>query len=127
MNWKNNPVTVTMSRSAIMKEVTKKVLSSVNNLNVGLMRFNPDGPAGELGVGGSVSLDITDLDANRQTVLDAVEALPADGYTPLSETMYENALCSGAVWPRITALSGGTRRIPMLLPAARSPRVPERL
>lgn len=85
LNWKASPAMVTLSRSVIMKEVTKKVLSSVNNLNVGLMRF--DG-----GDGGPVILDITDLDANRQTVLDAVDALPAGGVTPLSETLYESAL-----------------------------------
>ena len=61
LNWKNSPVNVTMSRSDIMKEVTKKVLSSVNNLNVGLMRFNER-------QGGPVILGITDLDANRQDV-----------------------------------------------------------
>ena len=85
LNWKNNPVTVTMSRSDIMKGVTKKVLSSVNNLNVGLMRFNGND-------GGPVILDMTDLDSNRQAVLDAVDALPAGGNTPLSEVMYEAAL-----------------------------------
>ena len=85
LNWKNNPVTVSLSRSVIMKEVTKKVLSSVNNLNVGLMRFDDVD-------GGPVILDITDLDSNRQTVLDAVDAIGADGYTPLSEVFYESAL-----------------------------------
>jgi len=85
LNWKNSPVSVSLTRSVIMKEVTKKVLSSVNNLNVGLMRF--DG-----GDGGPVILDITDLDANRQTVIDAVDAIGADGVTPLSEVMYESAL-----------------------------------
>ncbi|NOR36348.1 MAG: hypothetical protein GQ577_06330, partial [Woeseiaceae bacterium] len=85
LNWKNNPVTVILSRSAIMKEVTKKVLSSVNNLNVGLMRFDGDD-------GGPVILDITDLDSNRQTVLDAVDAIGAANNTPLSEVFYESAL-----------------------------------
>ncbi|MDX2410618.1 MAG: PilC/PilY family type IV pilus protein [Woeseiaceae bacterium] len=96
LNWKTNPIPDTLSRSVIMKAVTKQVLSSVKNLNVGLMRFNPTGPndvaGGDRGVGGSVILDLTDLDANRQDVLDAVEALPASGWTPLSETMYESAL-----------------------------------
>jgi type IV pilus assembly protein PilY1 len=92
INWKNQPSNVVLSRSKIMKEVTKKVLSSVNSLNVGLMRFNPTGPNDQRGVGGSVILDLTDLDANRQTVLDAIESLPADGWTPLSETLYESAL-----------------------------------
>jgi len=98
LNWKSLPNNVILSRSAIMKEVTKKVLSSVNQLNVGLMRFNPTGPndntlpVTERGVGGSVILDLTDLDNNRQAVLDAVDSLPADGWTPLSETLYESAL-----------------------------------
>ncbi|NIA27449.1 MAG: hypothetical protein GWP02_05275 [Desulfobulbaceae bacterium] len=92
LNWKSQPNNVTLSRSVIMKEVTKKVLSSVNALNVGLMRFNPTGPDGERGVGGSVILDLTDLDSNRQAVLDAIDTLPADGWTPLSETLYESAL-----------------------------------
>ncbi|MDJ0793918.1 MAG: PilC/PilY family type IV pilus protein [Woeseiaceae bacterium] len=85
LNWKSSPENVTLSRSNIMKEVTKKVLGSVNNLNVGLMRFNEK-------QGGPVTLGITDLDTNRQAVIDAIDALPADGWTPLSETMYEAAL-----------------------------------
>jgi len=92
LNWKGKPNNVVMSRSNIMKVVTKKVLSSVNALNVGLMRFNPTGPGDVRGVGGSVILDLTDLDNNRQAVLDAVDSLPADGWTPLSETLYESAL-----------------------------------
>ena len=85
LNWKAQPNNVIMTRSAIMKVVTKKVLSSVNNLNVGLQRFNDRD-------GGPVILAMTDLDANRQAVLDAIESLPAGGRTPLSETLYENAL-----------------------------------
>ncbi len=111
LNWKASPTSTTMSRSNIMKEVTKKVLSSVNQLNVGLMRFNPTNrynvtnctdpndsstctttAVEERGVGGAVILPLTDLDTNRQAVLDAVTSLPADGWTPLSETLYENAL-----------------------------------
>ena len=85
LNWKASPTTVTLSRSVIMKEVTKKVLSSVNNLNVGRMRFNGND-------GGPVILDISDLNTNRQAVLDAIDALPAGGNTPLSEVLYESAL-----------------------------------
>ncbi|MFT5501206.1 MAG: type IV pilus assembly protein PilY1, partial [Woeseiaceae bacterium] len=85
LNWKSSPANVVMSRSNIMKEVTKKVLTSVNNLNVGLMRFNNQ-------QGGPVMLGITDLDANRTQVLNAIDSLPANGWTPLSETLYEAAL-----------------------------------
>lgn len=85
INWKNNPESVELSKTFIMKTVTSKVLSAVDNLNVGLMRFDGND-------GGPVILDITDLDANRQDVLDAVDAIPAGGNTPLSETMFEAAL-----------------------------------
>lgn len=85
LNWKSSPATVNWSRSEIMKAVATTVLSSVNNLNVGLMRFDGDD-------GGPVILDITDLDSNRQTVLDAVDAIGAAGNTPLSEVLYESAL-----------------------------------
>jgi type IV pilus assembly protein PilY1 len=85
LNWKNSPANVILSRSVIMKEVTKKVLTSVNNLNVGLMRFNSN-------AGGPVILGITDLDANRSLVMNAIDSLPASGNTPLSETLYESAL-----------------------------------
>ena len=85
LNWNVSPAAVTRSRSEIVKVVAKKVLSSVNDLNVGLMRFNET-------QGGPVILGLTDLNSNRQAVLDAIDALPADGWTPLSETLYENAL-----------------------------------
>ena len=92
LNWKEQPNNVVMTRSAIMKEVTKKVLSSVNNLNVGLMRFNQQD-------GGPVILGITNLDTNRAAILSAIDSLPASGRTPLSETLYENAL----YWRGMTA------------------------
>ena len=85
LNWKNTPESVDLQRIDILKKVTSKVLSSVDNLNVGLMRFNNRD-------GGPVILAMTDLDANRADVLDAVATLPAAGRTPLSETMYEAAL-----------------------------------
>jgi type IV pilus assembly protein PilY1 len=85
LNWQENPVLITMSRAQIMKEVTKKVLNSVNNLNVGMMRFNNN-------EGGPVILGMTDLETNRAAVLAAIDSLPASGYTPLSETLYENAM-----------------------------------
>ena len=85
LNWQNSPQIVSLSRSEIMKTVIKKVLSSVDNLNVGLMRFNNRD-------GGPIITAITDLDTNRQAILDAIDALPAGGSTPLSETLYESAL-----------------------------------
>jgi type IV pilus assembly protein PilY1 len=94
LNWKNNPTTVMLSKMEILKSVTKQVLSSVHNLNVGIMRFNPNVGSGMSASsnGGSVIQGLTDLDTNRTMILNTIDSLPADGFTPLSETMYENAL-----------------------------------
>ncbi len=85
LNYRNDPTTRTMSRSDIMKEATKAVLNSVNDMNVGLMRFNNT-------EGGVVIRAPIDLDANRTQILAEIDALNADGWTPLSETLFENAL-----------------------------------
>jgi len=99
LNWQESPNMVELSRSDIMKAVTSTVLSSVNNLNVGLMRFDGND-------GGPVILDMTDLDANRQDILDAIDDLPASGNTPLSEVLPKcctNRRSSGAACLRISA------------------------
>ncbi len=85
LNYKQDPATQDLSRSQIMKNVTKKVLNSVNDMNVGIMRFNGE-------QGGIVIQAPIDLDANRATILSRIDGLNASGFTPLSETMLENAL-----------------------------------
>ena len=85
LNWKASPLSVSLTRSTIMKEVTKKVLQSVNNMNVGIMRFNDR-------EGGPVQLGMTDLNSNRASIISAIDNLGAAGWTPLSETLYESAL-----------------------------------
>lgn len=85
INWKNSPTSVVLSRRDIMVEVTKKVLESVSNMNVGIMRFNDN-------EGGPVIQAMSDLDANRAAIVSVVNGLDADGATPVSETFYEGAL-----------------------------------
>ncbi len=85
LNYKQTPETESQQRTQIMKTVTTTVLNSVNNMNVGIMRFNDK-------QGGTIVQDITDLDTNRTAIINKINALPADGYTPLSETLYESAL-----------------------------------
>ena len=85
LNWKASPNNTVLTRLAIMKDVTKRVLSSLNNMNVGIMRFNDND-------GGPVLLGITDLESNRATIDAAIDSLPHQGKTPLSETLYEAAL-----------------------------------
>ena len=85
LNYKKDPATQDLSRSQIMKNVTKTVLNSVNDMNVGLMRFNNK-------EGGTIIRAPVDLDTNRAAILAQIDALPADGWTPLSETLLESAL-----------------------------------
>lgn len=85
LNWKASPAAVQLSRAEIVRSVTKTVLNSVSNVNVGVMRFNHSN-------GGPVIQGITDLDTNRAAILATIDSLGAAGATPLSETLYESAL-----------------------------------
>jgi len=85
LNWYHNPPGSSMSRTDIVKSVTKNVLGSINDVNVGLMRFN-------FSQGGPVIFGLKDLDANRSTINSVIDDIPASGWTPLSETLYEAAL-----------------------------------
>jgi type IV pilus assembly protein PilY1 len=84
LNYRANPVFIDDSRINIVRDVTKAVLNSVDNINVGLMRFNND-------AGGPVILGMTDLSTNRATVNAKLDSITAAGATPLSEAFYESA------------------------------------
>jgi type IV pilus assembly protein PilY1 len=85
LNWKNSAATALLPKMDILKAVTKAVLNSISDVNVGVMRFNDNH-------GGPVIKAISDLESERQNILDTIESLTANGSTPLSETLYEAAL-----------------------------------
>ncbi|MDJ0712274.1 MAG: PilC/PilY family type IV pilus protein [Woeseiaceae bacterium] len=85
LSWYHNPPGSSMSRTNIVKAVTKNVLGSVKDVNVGFMRFH-------YSQGGPVIHGIKDLDDNRAAANTVVDGIPASGWTPLSETFYEAAL-----------------------------------
>ena len=85
LNYLKDPATRYLSRSAVMKEVVTTVLNSVDNMNVGLMRFNGEN-------GGTVIQAPVDLDTNRTEILARVDSLDTDSYTTLAETIFESAL-----------------------------------
>ena len=85
LNWKNSPATVSMAKIDILKAVTTAVLTSITDVNVGIMRFND-------GQGGPVIKAISDLDTGRTAVLATIDSLDAVGNTPLAETLFESAL-----------------------------------
>ena len=95
LNYLANPEFADQERIDIVKDVAEAVLNSMENVNIGLMRFNDN-------QGGPVILGMTDLDSNRQAIIDKVKTLDAEGNTPLSETLYEAA----RYWRGLTAYYG---------------------
>jgi type IV pilus assembly protein PilY1 len=85
LNWKANPVPMEMSRLDIVKSSLKTALSSISSSNIGIMRYNEFD-------GGTVIQAMTDLDSNRAAIDAVINAIVADGHTPISETLYEAAL-----------------------------------
>ncbi len=84
LNWREDPQLVDLSRNAIMRTVITNMFRAVSNMNVGVMRFNNQD-------GGVVIQGLTDLDTNRNTLINVVDNLDADGFTPLAETLNEAA------------------------------------
>ena len=81
MNWYYGS-TSTSTRLQVVQDVARNLLNSVNGVNVGLMRFNTS-------EGGPVVYAMADIATARAGMTDAINALPASGWTPLSETLYE--------------------------------------
>ena len=89
LNWRATPEEVDLSRLDIVKVATKAAMNSINDANIGIMRFNAND-------GGPVIKAMTDLDSNRAT-LEAV----VDGIQPDNEhTTFGNHVRSGALLAR---------------------------
>jgi type IV pilus assembly protein PilY1 len=88
LNWRETPGTVTtQTRLQIVQEVFSNLMDSVANVNLAVMRFSSNAE------GGYFVMPMQQLTAtNRQDYKDAVNAMTANGYTPLSETLYESYL-----------------------------------
>jgi len=107
LNWRTSPVKVDMQRTDIMKIAAKTALTAINSSNIGIMRFSG-------AEGGIVIQAMTDLDSNRTLLDSIIDGIPADGNTPLSETLYEAAL----YWLGRTPNYGGTASVPATDPNA---------
>jgi len=84
INWFYGP-TANAERIDVVKDVATNLLRSVNGVNVGLMRFNDR-------EGGPVIHAMEDITTGRAPMTTTIAGLPADGRTPLSETLYEAGL-----------------------------------
>ena len=81
LNWYYGPVT-TSTRLQLVKDAATNLLNTINGVNVGLMRFNTS-------EGGPVIYAMEDIATARTGMTTAINNLPASGWTPLSETLYE--------------------------------------
>ncbi|MEE8463819.1 MAG: hypothetical protein V3S53_03440 [Gammaproteobacteria bacterium] len=95
LNYLDSKTSVFESRMTILKSVTTQILNSVSGVNVGLMRFsnNHSGdPTETRAQGGMIIHEMVDIDTGRASLISTVDSLVADGFTPLSETLYEAGL-----------------------------------
>lgn len=84
LNWNYAPPTPTnLSRLQTVQAVATSLVGSIDDVNLGLMRFSGNAE------GGMVIHAVTDITTARQSIIDQINALNADGQTPLAETMYE--------------------------------------
>jgi type IV pilus assembly protein PilY1 len=81
LNWYYGAATLS-TRIEVMQGVAMNVINSVNGVNIGLMHFVDED-------GGEVIHAMEDVATGRTALIDAVDGLDADGFTPLSETLYE--------------------------------------
>ena len=81
MNWYYGAAS-TSTRFQVMKDVATNLVSSINGVNFGLMTF-------EYQQGGAVRQPMTEVTTGRTALVNAINNLTLNGYTPLSETLDE--------------------------------------
>jgi type IV pilus assembly protein PilY1 len=91
MNYIYSPG-VSSTRIQVMRNVATNLANSINGVNIGLMRYNPnsyDVDGDGTNEGGFVTHAVEDIATGRAALLTAISNLPASGNTPLSETLHE--------------------------------------
>ena len=86
LNWSANAPIVTQDRLQVVQGVTKTLIDSVSQINVGLMRFDESNGNSE---GGPVIHALEDITTARTQLKATIDSLDHEGNTPLSETLYE--------------------------------------
>ena len=96
LNYRNDPAvgSTTVSRMQVAKEAVEAIVTTNNNINIGLMRF--DGSSSNGGYeGGAVMYPALDVKSSRNDFNTRLSTINEGGYTPLSETYYEALLYFG--------------------------------
>ena len=79
-------VTNSSTRIKVMQDVITELVTNTTGINIGLMRFSSDAE------GGMVAEPIDDIETNRTAFIASLNAMTANGGTPLSETLYESVM-----------------------------------
>lgn len=92
INWYNNKsLTKTNTRLNVVRDVAKKMIDELEDVNLGLMRYSNNQGSGEATAeGGMVTFPVSALTTDsKKKMKDALDSYLPDGNTPLSETLYE--------------------------------------
>ena len=89
INWYYNARRVSQTRLQIMQQVLDNLLDSLEGVNTGLMRFSINGVETE--GGGMVLQEMAPVEDARAGMRAQIASWDADGWTPLSESLYEAA------------------------------------
>lgn len=95
INWRNQGGTSPEPKIDIAKRVVTNLISNTTGIRIGVMIFN-DNQGGELLTYNGYTAEVKDMDAifsgvttNRQALINAVNSVTANSWTPLAETLYE--------------------------------------
>ncbi|MEQ1579795.1 MAG: PilC/PilY family type IV pilus protein [Steroidobacteraceae bacterium] len=102
LNYLNGGGTISRTRLEIVQDVTVTTLDRLSNVNVGLTVYNNN-------QGGKVLIPMTPIETIRSTMQDTVKALTPDGFTPLSETLFEVYRYWAGLSPRYLNSDASTR------------------
>lgn len=91
LNWHHAPnEAAEATRLQTVQSVASAIVGSVDDVNLGLMRFsNTTGAGGDRAEGGMVTHAVTDLAVSRERLIEGINSYTAGGFTPLSETLFE--------------------------------------
>jgi type IV pilus assembly protein PilY1 len=121
LNWINGPPEPTvLSRLQVVQAVATSLVGSIDDVNLGLMRFSNNAGNAQ---GGMVIHAVEDITTSRASITSEIAALTASGATPLSETMYEaqQYWAGRAVDYGLTSSTDGGGTITPSVPASRDP------
>ena len=107
LNWYNYDSTVTVgTRISVVQQAATNLINSMSNVNIGLMRYSNNDTLFRLSgdtaaQGGMVTFPVSPVatGTNRADLVTTLNAYTPNGWTPLSETMYESYLYFSGLQP----------------------------